>query len=210
MSRIDKNFDKVIGHGTQGIVYEYTRNKVIKCSNNTINEKIMNLVSIKNIGPKYFGVFKTESGVNCYIQEKLYPIDIYKLETGVYDRKLCKLITELIIDGIFHNDIKYDNILVTKEGELRLIDFDLSTEISDYGYKKFDNLMENNMEIILKNGEIRSLKFTDKEIEKILKMRPRIPKTLLEIENEDKLRKAREEAKLLVEERMEKYGKNKK
>ena len=70
--------------------------------------------------------------------------------------------------------------------------------------------MENNMEIILKNGEIRSLKFTDKEIEKILKMRPSIPKTLLEIENEDRLKKAREEAKLLVQERMKNFGKNKK
>lgn len=210
MSRIDKILDKVIGHGTQGIVYEYTRDKVVKCSKNTINEKIMNLVSIKNIGPKYFGVFKSEPGVNCYIQEKLYPIDMGKLESSVYDRKLCKLITELIVNGIFHNDIKFDNILMTKEGELRLIDFDLATEISDYGYKKFDNLMENNMEIILENGEIRSLKFIDKEIEKILKMRPSIPKTLLEIENEERLKKAREEAKLLVQERMKNFGKNKK
>jgi hypothetical protein len=200
---------KQIGCGEQGIVYDYTLDKVIKCCNVPVNEKIMNLASIKNIGPKYFGVFKTASEVmSCYIQEKLYPFDMGKLESGWYDKELCKLITELINNGIFHNDIKFDNIMLTKDGKLRLIDFDLATEISDYGFIKFDNSLEMNMEIELENGNLKQLKFTTEQMDSILKMRPLIRKALREIENEEMLKKAREEARLLAQqERIKKYNK---
>jgi len=200
-----------IGAGVQGIVYEDISDKerVIKCfpSNTLINEKIMNLVSIKNIGPKYYGVFKTDDKI-CYIQEKLYPIDMDNLETGKYDKQLSKLITELILDGVFHNDIKYDNMLLTKDGKLRLIDFDLSTEISNYGYKMFDINVKNNSNVRLIDGSSKPIDFTPKQIQSILTMRPVIEKTLYEVEKEENLKKAREEAKerarLQAQERLEK------
>lgn len=200
-----------IGMGAQGIVYEDISdpNRVIKCfpSNTVINEKIMNLVSIKDIGPKYFGVIKTEDKL-CYIQEKLYPIDMEKLENGKYDKQLSELITELITNDIFHNDIKFDNMLLTKDGKLRLIDFDLSTEISNYGSRTFDAFLRNNSVVKLKDGSSKPIAFTAKQTSIILKMRPIIEKTLYEQEKEEQLKRAREEAKerarLQTQERLEK------
>lgn len=208
---------KKIGEGTQGFVYEdiVDKNKVIKCYTKVekINEKIMNLVSIKEIGPKYFGTVKIDDKL-CYIQEKLYPIDMDKLISGGYDKELSTLITNLIINGVFHNDIKYDNVLLTKDGKLRLIDFDLSTEICNYGFKNFDNSLKYNYSINLDDENSKVIKFTEKQIENIIKMRPIIEKTLYEIEMEEKFKKIREKAKEKIrratQERYEKLKLNKK
>lgn len=196
--RKDRELGNILGSGMQGVIYSdpLDTDIVIKCcgTNDIINENIMNLTSVKNIGPKYYGIFKIENRPNCYIQEKLFPIDMEKLECGGYDKDLCKLITELIINGIFHNDIKFDNMLLTKEGELRLIDFDLASEIYKYGFKSFDVLLEDNCMILLESGDYRSLPFTRKQRNSLLIMRPFTEKTIHEIKQEECLRKAREKA----------------
>lgn len=206
----------MIGYGEQGIVYEDLFNKdiVIKCCGrpeDIINENIMNLVSIKNIGPKYYGFFKTDTQDNCYIQEKLFPINMEILESGGYNYELCNLVTNLINNGIFHNDMKFDNMLLSKDGELRLIDFDLASEISKYGFKHFDSSFKNNSVVLLENGEYISLKFTPEQIETIMKMRPLIEKTFYELDQENKLRQAREQARenmrLAAEKKLKKLGK---
>ena len=187
-----------LGSGMQGTVYQDSDDpeRVIKCFSKSgeVNEKLMNLVGTTNIGPKYFGVYKTHNKY-CYVQEKLYPIDMKKLESGGYDKELAELITNLATNGVFHNDLKFDNMLLTKDGHLRLIDFDLSKEISNYGYKTFDGFVRNNNSIHLEDGTYRPLKFTEKQMKAIEAMRPDIEKTLYEIEGEKKLKKSREEVR---------------
>jgi len=194
-----------IGSGVQGVVYEDVTdpNRVIKCFtlSKVINEKIMNLASTKNIGPIYYGIIKTDIKI-CYIQERLYPIDMEKLETGRYDEELSELITKLIVTGIFHNDIKYDNMMLTKKRELRLIDFDCATEISNCGYRTFDANVKYNTLVRLQNGTSRQIKFNKRQTEEILKMRPSIEKTLFEMSIDDRRREARERARAELQERM--------
>lgn len=188
---------KLIGEGAQGQVFQYTTDKVIKCVNERdFKESFINKASLIGVGPRYYGSVRKDGEI-CYIQEMLYKVN---LSEGKYDKRLSELITKLIENGLFHNDLKSDNIMKNKKGSLKLIDFDMATNISDYGYKSFDNKLKNNSEYKLldeNNKEIKlvKLEFSKSQINRIKKMRPIIEETLMEKEKAEQLKQARERAR---------------
>ena len=49
-------------------------------------------------------------------------------------KKVIKILIQLRDNGIAHCDIKPENIMITSEGEIKLVDFGFASELQEYGF----------------------------------------------------------------------------
>jgi hypothetical protein len=132
------HLNHIVGLGCQGMVYDADSNIYGKVAVKEMTiTKNMNpddvggihiIASDLHIGPVVYDI--------CIENDKIYII-FEKLDRMVSFKdmcnpeisyQVCESITKLIENGIFHNDIRSTNIMLTKDNQVRLIDYDMSVQ----------------------------------------------------------------------------------
>ena len=107
-----------------------------------IIQEISNMVKYKNINiPKFLGVFETESSCGLVMEfieginltkiislEKEGKIILSLIQKLNYLIQLSSVLDYLNSNNLIHRDLKTDNILIDKLGQLKLIDFGISLQ----------------------------------------------------------------------------------
>lgn len=127
--------NKVLGKGKQGVVYDVGK-YVIKVSKGKVNKDILKRISDAGVTPHIHKIYEC-NGLTYLFMDKL--TDAFK--NSKYGNQISRLFTQMIVAGVFHNDIHAEN-LMAKAGRLYLIDFDNATLIPGMTKKQFDDAMK--------------------------------------------------------------------
>ena len=178
-----------LAQGAQGEIYDVGNNRVMKVTYEKLNKEILYMASESGVGPRIFGFEECADGRTYYIQQKLF-----NNFSETYAPQVAELITRMFEAGLYHNDLRNDNMMADEKGKLYLIDFDLSRKISDYGGLYFDKSLKKHSEYEY-NNLVFPIEFTPQQMNRIKAMRPKIETTQSEIDAKIRLEKARELAK---------------
>ncbi len=145
----DIKLTKSIAKGGQGkIKYGIFKNleviiKILPKENMVlIIQEIINMIKYKNVNiPKFLGVFETEKSCGLVMEfieglnltkiislEKQGKITLSLIQKLNYLIQLSSVIDYLNSNNLIHRDLKTDNILIDKLGQLKLIDFGISLQ----------------------------------------------------------------------------------
>jgi len=128
------SLNEIIGIGGQGVVYSADSNLhgsvVVKEIHIATDTEITKIASDIKVGPTLYEVIY-EGNKTFLVLERLifFRSGISVISSDVYIYQLCGLITLLLENGIFHNDLRDTNIMFSKNGvgdygSLRLIDYE--------------------------------------------------------------------------------------
>ena len=200
----DIKLTKSIAKGGQGkIKYGIFKNleviiKILpKESMILIIQEIINMIKYKSANiPKFIGVFETEKSCGLVMEfieglnltkiislEKQGKINLSLIQKFNYLIQLSSVIDYLNSNNLIHRDLKTDNILIDKLGQLKLIDFGISLQgkklwikVDSPYYSLTPNYMapeivyqneeSNDVTIIKENGKYKVLKNNLKDREK--------------------------------------------
>lgn len=200
---------KPLATGAQGSVYLLGHDKVVKNTDEEINQRVWNIASSAGIAPYVYGVFNcgNERMLDNYIVMKKLNKKFNVKEKGQLEQ-LPELLTRAIESGIFHNDLHDENFMVDESGKVYAIDFDLAQIFSENGYIYFDRRLPSNKRIELQDGHLLHIEFTPEQLERIQRMRPDVPETGGEIkrkkEEKEMLERRRQEVARKTEEETKK------
>lgn len=171
-----------------------------------------------NIGP-FIEILKCHKS-QYIVQEKLDITLTDYLEKHILTKTLLQKINKLVLETIykmhiFHNDLHSDNIMLRKNGDPVLIDYETAVYIPDIGKKKFNILLKRNSFLRLiskeKKEETNISILSDENIDKIQKdISPKQEMTKKQLQNQQKIRKSKELARLQMLQRTNKLLKKKK
>ena len=180
---------RVLGEGTQGKVYSMDNRKVLKVVYGSTNVDILTKAASVGVAPPIYDIHACK-GFTYYVQKQMEnPFE------QTYADQLPELITRMIEHGIFHNDVHQNNMMIDEDGKLYLIDFDLATFVSDYGYTSFDRDVEKHSFWEDLDGNNHPIEFTEEQATRIYSVRPDVAKTEKEIAAERKVEEARKKAR---------------
>ena len=183
-----------LGEGNQGTIYDVGNNQVMKVTYEKINKDILYMASRSGIAPRIFGFEECPDGRTYYIQQKLF--NTYNEK---YLSQVSELVTRMFEAGLYHNDLRDDNMMADEKGKLYLIDFDLSNKISNYGSRYFDKSVKKHS-WFEHDGRDVHIEFTPIQMKRIQAMRPTIEITQGEIDSKNRVENAR---KLAIEQNLE-------
>lgn len=166
---------KPLASGAQGSVFLFGHDKVVKNTDEQVNRRMWNIASSVGLAPYVYGVFYCgdERIPDNYIVMKKKNKKFDKTEKRQIEQ-LPELLTRAIESGIFHNDLRDENLMVDETGMVHMVDFDLATFFLENGYKYFDTHLPSNKSVELEHGDILHIEFTPNQLERIQKMRPMV------------------------------------
>jgi len=177
----------VIGEGAQGKVYPFD-DKVLKIIYGSSNVDLLKRAASIGVAPPIYDV-QVCKGFTYYVQKRLEkPFD------PTYAHQLPELVTRMIEHGMFHNDLHQNNMMV-ENGRLYLIDFDMASFVSDYGYKSFDSNVQHHSFWEDLQGDTHPIHFTEGQVLRIRSVRPDLAKTEKERNEERKVEDAKKKAR---------------
>lgn len=186
----------VLGEGSQGKVYSMDNRTVLKVVYGSTNVDILTKAASIGIAPPIYDI-RVCKEFTYYLQKRMA-----KPFEQTYDNQLPEIITRMIENGIFHNDVHQDNIMVDETGKLYLIDFDLATFVSDYGYTSFDRDVDTHSFWEDSDGNNHPIEFTEEQASRIYSVRPNVAKTERELATERKVEEAKKKARENLQQRI--------
>jgi len=129
------NLNHIIGIGCQGTVYDADSNiygnvvvKEMKNTKDIFSGTIHSIASNLGIGPAVYDIC-TENDKIYIVFEKLNRMISFKdMCNPEISYQFCEYITRLIENGIFHNDIRSANIMLSNDNQVKIIDYDMSIQ----------------------------------------------------------------------------------
>lgn len=169
--QIEKDIQKskALGKGKQGVVYDIGT-YVIKVSKGKLNRDVLKRMSDAGVTPYIHKVYEC-NGLTYVLMDKLTE----PFKDSKYGNQIARLFTQMIVAGVFHNDIHAEN-LMAKAGRLYLIDFDNATIIDGMTQKQFDDTMRYHTSYTDETYSKRiPIKFTNTQRLAIQKVRNALP-----------------------------------
>lgn len=123
------SLNEIVGIGGQGVVYSADSNLhgpvVVKEIHIATDTEITRIASNLKVGPTLHEVIY-EGNKTFLVLEKLYFFRNNRplISEDFYICQLCGLVTLLLEHGIFHNDLRDTNIMFSKGGVLKIIDYE--------------------------------------------------------------------------------------
>jgi len=122
------DFKKLIGIGCQGNVYAGVSNLhgdvAIKEIKSIIFPEIHYKAESLGIGPIIFDVHYEGNNTFIIMERLVRTLTLKDMEIAMLNFQLCELITILIENGIFHNDLRDTNVMFDRRGNIKIIDYD--------------------------------------------------------------------------------------
>lgn len=148
------HLNHILGIGCQGTVYDADSNhygnvvvkelklpdakgvKEISISDEVYGE-IHYIASDLGIGPDVYDICVEDNKLYIVFEKLNRMVSFKDMCDPTISYQVCECITRLIENGIFHNDIRSTNIMLTHDNQVRLIDYDMSVQA--FGPSEYDS-----------------------------------------------------------------------